>query len=304
MSKRNKRRMTTESQEECARMNPFVPSPDCVQSYFFLRPTLHNNSFPDTTRTVVPSLQRPDTVTAELQSPNFTSPSDNSSDYSTFLPTSFSPLSGHFKIGGDSCRDYPRVSHENMIVNPSEMIHTSLEATGCVEQGDLGCIPKSQMDGSCLLDIGFLRSSEHRSLEGYVNERLAEDENNNSKRPAPANNGFSNLWWGGGSTSAMKMKKAKNRRKLREPRFCFQTMSDVDVLDDGYKWRKYGQKVVKNTHHPRSYYRCTQNDCRVKKRVERLADDPRMVITTYEGRHTHSPCNENQTEHSDFLNSL
>lgn len=92
--------------------------------------------------------------------------------------------------------------------------------------------------------------------------------------------------------SAMKMKKMKGRRKVREPRFCFKTMSDVDVLDDGYKWRKYGQKVVKNTQHPRSYYRCTQDNCRVKKRVERLAEDPRMVITTYEGRHAHSPSNE------------
>lgn len=89
--------------------------------------------------------------------------------------------------------------------------------------------------------------------------------------------------------SAMKMKKIKGRRKVREPRFCFKTLSEVDVLDDGYKWRKYGQKVVKNTQHPRSYYRCTQDNCRVKKRVERLADDPRMVITTYEGRHAHSP---------------
>ncbi|KAJ6740705.1 WRKY TRANSCRIPTION FACTOR 13-RELATED [Salix purpurea] len=89
--------------------------------------------------------------------------------------------------------------------------------------------------------------------------------------------------------SAIKMKKIKARRKVREPRFCFKTMSDVDVLDDGYKWRKYGQKVVKNTQHPRSYYRCTQDNCRVKKRVERLAEDPRMVITTYEGRHAHSP---------------
>lgn len=51
--------------------------------------------------------------------------------------------------------------------------------------------------------------------------------------------------------SATKMKKIKARRKVREPRFCFKTMSDVDVLDDGYKWRKYGQKVVKSTHHPR-----------------------------------------------------
>lgn len=44
--------------------------------------------------------------------------------------------------------------------------------------------------------------------------------------------------------------------------------------------------------HCRSYYRCTQDNCRVKKRVERLAEDPRMVITTYEGRHVHSPSNE------------
>ncbi|MQL89026.1 hypothetical protein Taro_021604 [Colocasia esculenta] len=91
------------------------------------------------------------------------------------------------------------------------------------------------------------------------------------------------------SVAAIKMKKVKARRKVREPRFCFKTMSDIDVLDDGYKWRKYGQKVVKNTQHPRSYYRCTQDNCRVKKRVERLAEDPRMVITTYEGRHVHSP---------------
>ncbi|CAN6824896.1 unnamed protein product, partial [Brassica oleracea var. botrytis] len=94
-----------------------------------------------------------------------------------------------------------------------------------------------------------------------------------------------------GIMSTLKMKKPKTRKKVREPRFCFKTLSDVDVLDDGYRWRKYGQKVVKNTQHPRSYYRCTQEKCRVKKRVERLADDPRMVITTYEGRHLHSPSN-------------
>ncbi|TVT98602.1 EcWRKY-64 [Eragrostis curvula] len=100
---------------------------------------------------------------------------------------------------------------------------------------------------------------------------------------------------------AVRMKKAgsgggKARRKVREPRFCFKTMSDVDVLDDGYKWRKYGQKVVKNTQHPRSYYRCTQDNCRVKKRVERLAEDPRMVITTYEGRHVHSPSRDDDDD--------
>ncbi|XAR73262.1 hypothetical protein NMG60_11007172 [Bertholletia excelsa] len=106
--------------------------------------------------------------------------------------------------------------------------------------------------------------------------------------------------------STLKMKKIKGRRKVREPRFCFKTLSEVDVLDDGYKWRKYGQKVVKNTMHPRSYYRCTQDNCRVKKRVERLAEDPRMVITTYEGRHVHSPSHDDDDSHpnSSHLNNF
>lgn len=34
-------------------------------------------------------------------------------------------------------------------------------------------------------------------------------------------------------------------RTVREPRIVVQTTSDIDILDDGYRWRKYGQKVVK-----------------------------------------------------------
>lgn len=114
----------------------------------------------------------------------------------------------------------------------------------------------------------------------------------------------SSTWWRG-SAMAGEMGKMKVRRKMREPRFCFQTRSDVDVLDDGYKWRKYGQKVVKNSLHPRSYFRCTHSNCRVKKRVERLSTDCRMVITTYEGRHTHSPCDDTTSgEHINCFSSF
>ncbi|XP_019237060.1 PREDICTED: uncharacterized protein LOC109217284 [Nicotiana attenuata] len=49
------------------------------------------------------------------------------------------------------------------------------------------------------------------------------------------------------------------------------------------------QKAVKSSPFPRSYYRCTTISCGVKKRVERLIKDTSIVITTYEGTHTH-PC--------------
>ncbi|CAF2011039.1 unnamed protein product [Brassica napus] len=89
-----------------------------------------------------------------------------------------------------------------------------------------------------------------------------------------------------GTKPQLKAKK-KNQKKAREARFAFLTKSDIDNLDDGYRWRKYGQKAVKNSPYPRSYYRCTTVGCGVKKRVERSSDDPSIVMTTYEGQHSH-----------------
>jgi WRKY transcription factor 33 len=80
---------------------------------------------------------------------------------------------------------------------------------------------------------------------------------------------------------------AAGSRTVREPRVVVQTTSDIDILDDGYRWRKYGQKVVKGNPNPRSYYKCTSPGCPVRKHVERASHDLRAVITTYEGKHNH-----------------
>ncbi|KFK31038.1 hypothetical protein AALP_AA6G059900 [Arabis alpina] len=55
------------------------------------------------------------------------------------------------------------------------------------------------------------------------------------------------------------------------------------MSDDGYKWRKYGQKSIKNSPHPRSYYKCTNPICNAKKQVEKSIDEPNTYIITYEG---------------------
>ncbi|KAL3751935.1 hypothetical protein ACJRO7_012714 [Eucalyptus globulus] len=87
--------------------------------------------------------------------------------------------------------------------------------------------------------------------------------------------------------NALKAVKKKGGKKVRKPKYAFQTRSQVDILDDGYRWRKYGQKAVKNNKFPRSYYRCTFHGCNVKKQVQRLTKDEGMVVTTYEGMHSH-----------------
>ncbi|THG22530.1 WRKY transcription factor 1-like isoform X1 [Camellia sinensis] len=66
-----------------------------------------------------------------------------------------------------------------------------------------------------------------------------------------------------------------------------QTTSEIDIVNDGYRWRKYGQKLVKGNPNPRSYYRCSNAGCPVKKHVERASHDPKVVITTYGGQHDH-----------------
>lgn len=88
---------------------------------------------------------------------------------------------------------------------------------------------------------------------------------------------------------------------VSEPKIVVQTRSEIDILDDGFKWRKYGQKTVKANIYPRSYYRCTYVGCKVRKHVERVSSDSKSVVTTYEGRHKHDipviakPSSHNET---------
>ncbi|KAG2710176.1 hypothetical protein I3760_04G014100 [Carya illinoinensis] len=56
--------------------------------------------------------------------------------------------------------------------------------------------------------------------------------------------------------------------------------------DDGYNWRKYGQKQVKGSEYPRSYYKCTHLNCPVKKKVER-SPDGQVTEIIYKGQHNH-----------------
>ncbi|KAL1215448.1 putative WRKY transcription factor 51 [Cardamine amara subsp. amara] len=98
---------------------------------------------------------------------------------------------------------------------------------------------------------------------------------------------------GSGSVTTLSKKESTNRgskegeTKEMGHRVAFRTRSKIDVMDDGFKWRKYGKKSVKNNINKRNYYKCSSEGCLVKKRVERDGEDAAYVITTYEGVHNH-----------------
>ncbi|KAJ8429017.1 hypothetical protein Cgig2_014996 [Carnegiea gigantea] len=84
------------------------------------------------------------------------------------------------------------------------------------------------------------------------------------------------------------------------------TISTVGLThQDGYSWRKYGQKPIVNAKHPREYYRCGHRDqgCKATKQVQIISDNPTQYKIIYLGKHTcrHRPMDASNYEISDSV---
>lgn len=89
-----------------------------------------------------------------------------------------------------------------------------------------------------------------------------------------------------GRCHCSKKRKSRVKRVIRVPAISSKM---ADIPPDDYSWRKYGQKPIKGSPHPRGYYKCSSvRGCPARKHVERALDDPMMLIVTYEGDHNHA----------------
>ncbi|CAB82760.1 putative protein [Arabidopsis thaliana] len=64
--------------------------------------------------------------------------------------------------------------------------------------------------------------------------------------------------------------------------------SSTPIYHDGFLWRKYGQKQIKESEYQRSYYKCAytkDQNCEAKKQVQKIQHNPPLYSTTYFGQH-------------------
>ncbi|XP_062074429.1 probable WRKY transcription factor 27 [Humulus lupulus] len=81
-----------------------------------------------------------------------------------------------------------------------------------------------------------------------------------------------------------KYKKRKNQQKR-----VVKEVREDGLYSDKWAWRKYGQKPIKGSPYPRSYYRCSSSKgCLARKQVERSPSDPEIFIVTYTSDHSHA----------------
>lgn len=92
--------------------------------------------------------------------------------------------------------------------------------------------------------------------------------------------------------SGMPFKANKKRKMMEKGKRQVRVSSaggGAESLDDGFSWRKYGQKEILGAQHPRAYYRCTYQKtqgCSATKQVQCADDDRTLFDVTYHGTHT------------------
>ncbi|XP_061369074.1 probable WRKY transcription factor 21 [Gastrolobium bilobum] len=132
----------------------------------------------------------------------------------------------------------------------------------------------ANLDGSAFHLIGASHSSDQNSQQ--------------HKRKCSARGDEGSVKCGSSATARCHCSKKRKNRVKRSIKVPAISNKLADIPPDDYSWRKYGQKPIKGSPHPRGYYKCSSlRGCPARKHVERCLEEPNMLVVTYEGDHNH-----------------
>ncbi|KAG8092963.1 hypothetical protein GUJ93_ZPchr0012g20296 [Zizania palustris] len=202
-------------------------------------------------------------------------------------PKLVQPLSVQFQFGATAHR-YPFQQHQHKL--QAEMFKRSNSGISLKFDSPSGNGTMSSAFMSSLSMDGSVASLDGKPPFHLIGSPVASDPVN--ARHGPKRRCMGRGEDGSGKCATTGRCHCSKRRKLRIKRSIkVPAISNkiADIPPDEYSWRKYGQKPIKGSPHPRGYYKCSSvRGCPARKHVERCVDDSAMLIVTYEGEHNHT----------------
>ncbi|KAL8138415.1 hypothetical protein V2J09_004416 [Rumex salicifolius] len=96
---------------------------------------------------------------------------------------------------------------------------------------------------------------------------------------------------GGDTSETNRRRPSKKRKSLPQwvEKVKVESETEQGTLNDGFNWRKYGQKDIHGAAFPRGYFRCSHlhsQGCIATKQIQKSDEDPTIFHVIYRGHHT------------------
>nr|ACG25409.1 WRKY transcription factor 21 [Zea mays] len=208
-------------------------------------------------------------------------------------PKLVQPLSAHFQFGSVPARyQFPNQQQQKLQAEMFKRSNSGVNLKFESASGTAGTMSSARSFLSSLSMDGSVASLDAKSSSFHLIGGPAMSDPLNAQQPprrrctGHGEDGTGKCAVTGRCHCSKRSRKLRVKRSIKVPAISNKI---ADIPPDEYSWRKYGQKPIKGSPHPRGYYKCSSvRGCPARKHVERCVDDSAMLIVTYEGEHNHT----------------